>query len=337
VIILSVCVVWCWSRTRRGKEQQERLFVCFFLFFSFSLLAFWGMGTMSLKTFWDIVLGNPETDSRLLDVLWDPAFDVNMRLETFEGSTMLHQACSVRNVPTIRALLRHPQIDVNATNTRGATPCHLVCTSLSPLATSLLLCDVRVDVNHPDQRGRTPFWLAAANGHLDALKLMIALRPDLDTSPRALHPTGAVLTPVEAAAKCWKFQEAPVNPAVELIMNLAAHPLNTRYTTIMELGMHHMLPPALFCLVVLVSDGFLVVRDTERDGNRKGDGGGNEEEDFRRFFRLAARLPLELQMLLSHCAYSSARQLVRSKDLEGALRSLLLAMAREKEHQQPTD
>jgi len=303
-------------------RRREIVFLSVCFSFSPLLLLFL---QMSLKTFWDIVLGNPETDPRLLDVLWDPDFDVNMRLETFEGSTMLHQACSVRNVPTIRALLRHPQIDVNASNARGATPCHRVCTSLSPLATRLLLQDSRVDVNLPDQRGRTPFWLAAANGHLEALKLMIALRPDLDTSSRALHPTGAVLTAAEAAARCWKYQEVAVNPAVELLQKVAAHPLRTRYDTILELGMKEMLPPALFCLVVLVSDGFLEVRD----------GGGDEEDtDYKRFFRLAVRLPLELQMLLSHCAYHSTKQLVRSKDLEVALRGLLLAMAREKEQEQ---
>ena len=62
-------------------------------------------------------------------------------------------------------------------------------------------------------------------------------------------------------------------------------------------------------------------RDEGRDRDRD-----REEEDGRRFLRVSARLPLELQMVLCNRVFGSGRNGIRSRDSELGFRWLTLSL-----------
>ena len=64
----------------------------------------------------------------------------------------------------------------------------------------------------------------------------------------------------------------------------------------------------MFALVVFVSDGLLEIKDTTTTAAR--------------FFSIARRLPLELQMMLCHRVVGSAKEIISGKDSEVAFKEL---------------
>ena len=64
----------------------------------------------------------------------------------------------------------------------------------------------------------------------------------------------------------------------------------------------------MFALVVFVSDGLLQISDTTTTAAR--------------FFSIARRLPLELQMVLCHHVVGSAKEIIPGKDSEVAFKEL---------------
>ena len=66
----------------------------------------------------------------------------------------------------------------------------------------------------------------------------------------------------------------------------------------------------MFALVVFVSDELLQVNDT------------TTTTPAARFFSIAKRLPLELQIVLCHCAVGSGKEIISGKDSEVAFKSL---------------
>jgi len=64
----------------------------------------------------------------------------------------------------------------------------------------------------------------------------------------------------------------------------------------------------MFALVVFVSDGLLEIKDTTTTAAR--------------FFSIARRLPLELQMMLCHRVVGSAKEIIPGKDSEVAFKEL---------------
>jgi len=79
----------------------------------------------------------------------------------------------------------------------------------------------------------------------------------------------------------------------------------------LELGWYDDLAAEIFALVVFVSDGLLQIDDTT-----------TTPSPAARFFNIARRLPLELQMVLCHCVVGSAKDIIQGKDSEVAFKSL---------------
>ena len=66
----------------------------------------------------------------------------------------------------------------------------------------------------------------------------------------------------------------------------------------------------VFALVVFVSDGLLQINET------------TTPSPAARFFSIARRLPLELQMVLCHHVVGSAKEIIPGKDSEVAFKEL---------------
>ena len=229
----------------------------------------------------------------------DPGFEVN---EEQDGNrrTLLHHAClkSSRS-PVIPLLLAYPDIDVNLKTRYGCTPFYYACKLGSPSGVREMLKDSRVKVNEPDDDGETPLWHAACNGYLDVIKWWIASGREMDLGkPGDLDNTDAI-----GAAK-----ERRMTEVVTLLERFKENPEETRYVMRLELGWYDEMAAEMFALVVFVSDELLQFKDTTSPAAR--------------FFSIATRLPLELQMVLCFRQVGSDKEIISGKESEVAFKDL---------------
>ena len=101
---------------------------------------------------------------------------------------------------------------------------------------------------------------------------------------------------------------------VTLLERFKDNPLETRHTMRVELGLLDDLAAEMFALVVFVSDGLLKVNITATPSPAA------------RFFTIASRLPLELQMLLCFRQVGSAKEIIPGKDSEVAFKELAMRL-----------
>jgi len=134
-----------------------------------------------------------------------------------------------------------------------------------------------VNVNEPNNYGRTPLWNAACWGYLEVIKWWIVSGREMDLG----IPEDVDKMDVIGGAK--KHGETEV---VTMLERFKSDDSKTRHVIRVELGLVDELAAEMFALVVFVSDGLLQVKDT------------TTTTPAARFFGIARRLPLELQMLL---------------------------------------
>jgi len=96
---------------------------------------------------------------------------------------------------------------------------------------------------------------------------------------------------------------------VALLKRFKSDAAKTRHIIRVELGLFDELAAGMFALVVFVSDGLLQIKDTT-------------PSLAARFFSIAARLPLELQMMLCSQVVGSSKEIIPGKDSEVAFKSL---------------
>jgi len=96
---------------------------------------------------------------------------------------------------------------------------------------------------------------------------------------------------------------------VTLLERFKGDATKTRHMVRVELGLIA-LAAEVFALVVFVSDGLLKIKDT------------TTATPAARFFSLARRLPLELQMVLCHLVMGSSKETIPGKESEAAFREL---------------
>ena len=229
----------------------------------------------------------------------DPGFDVNMGLDE-TGWTLLHYACfGGHRAAVIPLLLAHPYIDANAKDKYGSPPLYIACFGSASCVREMLK-DSRVKVNEPDIQGHTPLWYAAANGRLDVIKWWVASGREMDLG----KPEDIDKKDVIGGAKNNGKTEV-----VALLERFKENPVETRHAVRVELGLLDELAADMFALVVFVSDGLLQINDAT-------------PSPAARYFNIARRLPLELQMLLCHRQVGSAKEIIPGKEREVAFKEL---------------
>jgi len=208
----------------------------------------------------------------------DPDFKVNMAQDG-NGRTLLHFACldSERSA-VIPLLLAHPDIDVNLKDSYGWTPFYYACCGRTSCVREMLK-DPRVNLNEPGNDGHTPLWIAAYDGHLEGINWWVASGGEMDLGkPGDVEKTDAI-----GGAK--KYGKAEV---VTLLERFQRDATQTRHAVRMELGWFDPAAAEVFALVVFVSDGLLQVKDS------------TTTTPAAKFFSIAIRLLLELQMMLCY-------------------------------------
>jgi len=232
----------------------------------------------------------------------DPGFMVNMDQGDGYRSTLLHHACyGDSRSAVIPLLLAHPEIDVNVKDIIGSTPFDYACYYGRTSCVREMLKDSRVKVNEPDGDGCTPLWIAASRGRLNTIKWWIASGREMDLG----KPGDVDRTDVIGVAK--KYDNTEVVTLLERFKSDAAQ---TRHAIRVELGLLDDLAAEMFALVVFVSDGILRINHT------------TTPSPAARFFEIARRLPLELQMLLCFRLMRSGKEIISGKSSEVAFKEL---------------
>jgi len=228
-----------------------------------------------------------------------PAFEVNDQDEY--GETLLHFACSEDSrSAVIPLLLAHPDIDVNVKDEGRETPFYWACNGNTSCVREMLK-DSRVKVNEPHDDGSTPLWRAARSGHLDVIKWWIASGREIDLGkPGDIDRTDAI----------GKAKRRGKTEVVTLLERFKSDAAQTRQGMRLGLGLVDEVAAQMFALVVFVSDGLLHVQDQFAAAPAA------------RFFSMAARLPLELQMMLCFRQVGSDKEIISGKDSEEAFKSL---------------
>jgi len=252
------------------------------------------------ETFYDAACsGKVEEVKRILRK--NPSLNVNWKNEKNYDITALFAACNQGHDSVVSILLAHPNIDPNLKRKFGWTPFITACYYGRTSCVRLLLKDQRVKVNVSDMYGRTPLYHAAHHGFLDIIKLWIASGREMYLGkPTEIYKTDAI-----GAAK----REG--KPAVAtLLERFKSDAAETRHAVRVEIGWYDELAAEMFAIVVFVSDGLLQVKDT------------TPPSPAARYFGIARRLPLELQMMLCHRVVGSTKEIIPGKDSEVAFKEL---------------
>ena len=171
----------------------------------------------------------------------------------------------------------------------------------------LLLKDPRVDVNLRDHEGRTLLWLASLEGHFSAVEWLIASKRDLEVNLKG-HLDGQVYIALDIARVRRK------NEVVTLLERFTANPAQTRHEVRVKLGVLDECTAEVFALVVFLCDDLQLRPPTLITSS--------SNPAVVRFFMIAAKLPMELQMMLCHRAVGSMKQNILHQDSEAAFKSL---------------
>jgi len=144
-----------------------------------------------------------------------------------------------------------------------------------------------------------PLREAACHGHLDVIKWWIASGREMDLGTPGDHQTDAI-----GVAEGRGYAEIAT-----LLERFKSDAAKTRHPMRVELGLLDDLAAEMFALVVFVSDGLLHIRDTP-------------PSPAARFFKIARRLILELQMVLSFRQVGSEKEIIAGKESEVAFKEL---------------
>jgi len=228
----------------------------------------------------------------------NPKLDVNF---DDYGWTFLHYACRNGHDAIVSILLVHPDIDVNLKSRYGHTPFLLACANGRISCVREMLKDSRVKVNEPSSVGHTPLVGAAFGGHLDVIKWWIASGREVNLGkPGDVDKTDAI----GMAKQRGKTEIAT------LLERFKSDASKTRHAVRVELGWYDQQAAEMFALVVFVSDGLLQTNDS------------TTTTPAARFFNIARRLPLELQMMLCFRQVGSTKEIIAGKESEVAFKEL---------------
>ena len=228
-----------------------------------------------------------------------------------DGHASLHLACTKSSrSPLIPLLLAHPDIDVNLKDTFGWTPFFWACRAGHPSCVREMLKDSRVDVNEPDFYGRTPLWRAASSGHLDAIQWWIASGREMDLgTPGDVDQTDAIGKANKIEVWHSAADRRHKTEIATLLERFQSDAAQTRHQVRVELCWYDKAAAEMFALAVFASDGLLQTKDVT-------------STPAARYYSIARKLPLELQMVLCFRQVDSTKEIIPGKDSEVAFKSL---------------
>jgi hypothetical protein len=229
-----------------------------------------------------------------------PEVDVNRMYANVNNWSPLHHATFHEKMNCLKFLLARPDIDVNLKVSGGQTPLHTAMTQKKLESMKLLLKDPRIDKWAKDDFGMTPLQIAgdASVLFLKGMEWWIVLDEEF-SKPTLDDEVLYALKPAKTQRKLTNLRH--------LAYIAGRDPRFTQF----DLKLRHNVGTArsffLFAVVVLSCDGFLETKKEKTDNTT-------------RFFNIARRVPMEIQMILCHRAYGSTKEIVKTDDLDFGLR-----------------
>jgi len=175
----------------------------------------------------------------------------------------------------------------------------------------MLLKDPRVDVTLDDEDGCTPLWYASCNERHEVVEWLIASGRDLGDvkNKKAKYvDDGIYYSAIEIA------KERNMTEVVSVLESFIANPTQTRHEVRVKLGVLNELAAEVIALISLCAMNFFNSSQLSTITPTT--------ETATRFFVIAKRLPMELQMVLCRRAVGSMKQNILHQDSEAAFKSL---------------
>ena len=136
-------------------------------------------------------------------------------------------------------------------------------------------------------------------GSLDVIRWWIASGREIDLGEPGDFATDAI----------YQADQCDNTEVASLLERFGEDEEETMQASRLEIGWYDAAAAEMFAVVVFVSDGLLQVVDTT-------------PTPAARFFDIARRLPLDLQMVLCHRMVGSTKGIIQSRDSEAAFKSL---------------
>jgi len=261
-------------------------------------------------------------EDRVWDLLYDPELDVNAILPRdlvivdpeddvddlpLPTITVLQFAAMQGDYAIVDHLLAHPNIDVNQTDESGNTALHLAAVEGHDHIVRLLLDDDRVIPDFLNGFNQTPLYAAATSGAMECVEEFLVTENTFDLS----HQVDLIVFKPTFVEMLEMFLESDKDlmEIVNLLKRYQADPKTVRKELQDKMGVTQWKVAELYAQVIFISDGLLKPNIRTREG---------------RFFALAERLPMELQMLLCNRAFALPKDSVTYKYSEPAFRHLAI-------------
>lgn len=226
---------------------------------------------------------------------------VDVNLKSLEGLTPLSLACIHGRGAVVSLLLAHHGIDVNTQSGVGNTPLHLSCGLNWTEVTTLLLAFPAIQTDLQDNFKRTPLWMACNVGNLTIVRHLMLSRKDLSVGTVS---DGNPATDALGVAIFMGHSEI-----ADLVERYTDDPERARRKINHDLGVYDANSANVFASIVFLSDGLLAAKPAPFT---------EEDRGAARFFEIAQKLPLDLQMILARRTVGSMRDFVLSKYAEPA-------------------
>jgi len=173
----------------------------------------------------------------------------------------------------------------------------------------VLLADPRVNVNLCGSDGCTPLWFACYSRQRAVVQRMMLSGREIDWDKKGVH------WDISYSPHDISLLEKDPETAV-LLFQFKENPGKTRHQVGVDLLEPECLAAELFALVVFLADDFVhLVPETQQQQQEQ----SKKRRCLQRFFSLAMRLPMELQMVLCSRACGSVRGNITTRQLEPAL------------------
>jgi hypothetical protein len=278
----------------------------------------------------------------------EPDIDINQNDGTLYAASSLSISCIHGHAFITEVLLAHPLIDVNYRSMCGReTPFLWACYGNNLEVIKRLLDDPRVGINTPDSSKRTAIWYCVRIRNYNAIvQMLMSGRPfflgtkgkadyvfDVENDTPTMYWNEFDDEEEENDTAYVTRSNEILEKIKELLRRYESDPKEVVDELRKELQWYVSRAADLFAIIVFVSDGLLSIK--ESDICDKGTSGPKKQkrlcENFAcvkkhgkpcgttRFFKIAERLPMEIQMMLCRRFVESVEDIIPRVNVEAAI------------------